>query len=228
MSRTTSSERGFTLAGLLIILTVMSVFIAYTVPRQWSIAVKRDRERQTIFAMRQYARAIMEWQKRHGGLPTSLDQLKEARAPRLVRGPNAELVDPLTGKVDWILVPPQAVQTGAPVAGGGVARSPWLTDTSGQYTHTTPGGGGTATSTTGTTSATDTTGTANPNTPTGAAASPRDYKGPFVGVRPAATGASYLALNGAEKYEEWIYTVQDLQNEINARNMSMTIASQWK
>jgi type II secretory pathway pseudopilin PulG len=225
MSPTPTSRRraqaGFTLAGLLVILTVMSVFIAYTVPRQWSIAMKRDRERQTIFVMRQYARAIMEWQKRHGGLPTSIDQLKDARSPRLIRGPKGELLDPLTGKLDWILVPPQAAQQGVPQ---GAPQSPWARDTSGRYTM--GGGGNTQTNPNTATSASPN--TPNPNTPTGATASPRDYKGPFVGVRPAATGASYMALNGAEKYEDWIYTVQDLQNEINARAQAMQISAQWK
>ena len=33
MSPTRNSERGFTLAGLIVILTVMAIFIAYTVPK---------------------------------------------------------------------------------------------------------------------------------------------------------------------------------------------------
>lgn len=216
------SEGGFTLAGLLVAMTVLMIFIAYTVPKQWSLALQRDRERQTIFVMRSYARAIMEWQRRHGGLPTSLDQLKEARSPRLVRGPTGELTDPLTGKVDWILVPPQAVQNNGQMANANQQqqqqpgpRSVWTnpaaqTGTGGpQYTM----GNG------------NNTGTPNPNSATGQAASPRDYKGPFVGVRPAKTGQAYLMLNGSDKYEEWTYTVQDLQNEINARNMAM---QNWK
>ena len=59
----TESERGFTLAGLIVILTIIAVFLAYTVPTQWSKILQRDRERQTIFVMRQYARAIHESQK---------------------------------------------------------------------------------------------------------------------------------------------------------------------
>ena len=48
--------------------------------------------------------------------------------------------------------------------------------------------------------------------------SPADYVGPFVGVRPNATGKSFIALNGAENYDEWVYTVFDLTTEIAARN----------
>ena len=98
-TRTSSAESGFTLAGLIVILTIIAVFIAYTVPEQWSKIMQRERERQTIFVMKQYARTIHEWQAKHGGgFPTSMDQIKEARLPRMVRGPKGELLDPLTGK----------------------------------------------------------------------------------------------------------------------------------
>jgi type II secretory pathway pseudopilin PulG len=90
-------------------MTIISLFIAYTVPRQWSKILQREREKQTIFVMKQYTRAIREWSGKHGGaIPASIDQLKEARLPRVIRGPKGEYVDPLTGKVDWILVPPTA------------------------------------------------------------------------------------------------------------------------
>src|SRR4051794_32373547 len=101
-----SAERGFTLAGLIVIMTVLMVFVAYTVPRQWSKVMARERDRQAIFVMKQYARSILEFQKKHAGLPTSLDQLKDARKPRFVRGPKGEWIDPLTGEADWILIPP--------------------------------------------------------------------------------------------------------------------------
>ncbi len=110
MSRTqSSSEAGFTLAGLIVLLTIMSVVLAYTVPHQWSIATARGRDQQTLFAMKQYARAIQNFVDAKNNpahaFPTSLDQLKQARNPRLMRG-TGELIDPLTGQVDWIPVPP--------------------------------------------------------------------------------------------------------------------------
>ncbi|MBV9496563.1 MAG: type II secretion system protein [Acidobacteria bacterium] len=182
-------------------MTIIMIMVAYTVPRQWSAIMQRDRERQTIFIMKQYARAIAEWQGRHGGLPTSLDQLKEARSPRFIRGPKAEYLDPLTGKVDWILIPPGAVTQnpggnagpigGAPISGGMPGAS-GSTGSSGSA-----GSGSTA---------------FNPQL------SPKDYVGPFVGVRPNKSGRSLLTLNGNDQYEQWSYTVIDLQNEINARN----------
>ena len=173
-TRTSNRERGFTLAGLIVILTIIMIFIAFTVPRQWSAVMQRDRERQTIFVMKQYARSIRDFAKTKGN-PVKLDQLKEARLPRYIRGPKGEYVDPLTGKVDWILVPAGAVsRTIDPKTGKQTAAF-------------------------------------------NAAASPKDYVGPFVGVRPPVTGKSYLSLNGADTYEAWVYTVDDLNNEINLR-----------
>ncbi|HEY4640648.1 MAG TPA: type II secretion system protein [Thermoanaerobaculia bacterium] len=209
-------QSGFTLAGVLVIMTVIAVFVAYTVPRQWSIAMKRDREKQTIFIMKQYARSISAWQTAHGGLPTALDQLKEARSPRLVRGPKAEWVDPMTGKVDWILVPPQ-------VAAQGVAPSSSSQWGNAYPNLARPGGVTGASGSTGTTGATDTTGTA-PATKS----SPKDYKGPFVGVRPNITGQSYMMVNGADQYENWLYTINDLKNETDAFQRGLAMMAQWK
>jgi hypothetical protein len=138
--------------------------------------MQRDRERQTIFVMKQYARAILEFSKTKG-MPTKLDQLKEARLPRYVRGVNGEYVDPLTGKVDWILVP-----------AGAVTRT--VDPTSGKTTAAFNSG-----------------------------ASPKDYVGPFVGVRPPITGKSLISFNQADTYETWVYTVDDLKNEINMRTL---------
>ena len=201
-------EEGFTLAALIVILTIIAIVIAYTVPTQWSIVMKRERDRQTIFLMKQYARGILAFQKKHNNtLPVSLEQLQKAKEPRLIRGGGA-WPNPLTGDPEgWILVPPGAVQGGAAGPGGPAAG--------------TPGGpiiGG------------------NPALRPGAQQpgqaaqgpsklnkdlSPKDYVGPFVGVRPNATGESFIALNGAEDYSEWVYTVQDLQNEIMLRQQAL-------
>ena len=176
-TRTSNRESGFTLAGLIVILTIIMIFAAYTVPRQWSAIMQRERERQTIFVMKQYARSIFEFQKTKGAAPVKLDQIKEARLPRYIRGVKGEYEDPLTGKVDWILVPAGAVTRTVDPATG------------------------------------------KQSTNFNGAASPKDYVGPFIGVRPPVTGKSYLSLNGADTYEAWVYTVDDLKNEINLRTM---------
>ena len=71
-------EPGFTLAALIVILTIMMIFVAYTVPRQWSTVMQREREQQTIYAMRQYARASTNSRRSNNTYPTSPQQLKEA------------------------------------------------------------------------------------------------------------------------------------------------------
>lgn len=95
-------------------MTIMMVFVAYTVPRQWSAILQRDRERQTIYAMQQYARACLEFQRKNQTYPVNPSQLKEARSPRLMRGLDGELVDPLTGEVDWLVIPQAAAQAIGP------------------------------------------------------------------------------------------------------------------
>ncbi|MEA2571543.1 MAG: hypothetical protein QOI24_3544 [Acidobacteriota bacterium] len=200
MSRTRTSESGFTLAAAIVLMTILLVFIAYTVPRAWSQIMARERDHQTLFAMKQYARAILEYQKRHGGMPTTLDQLKEARKPRFVRGPNAEIVDPLTGEVDWILVPPST--TGQPVINPNDTNTKPTNPSSNSDNNKKDSDKKDAEKKPG------------PN---------KDYVGPFVGVRPNKTGKSFLTVNGADNYEDWTYTVAELTNEINARAAALTV-----
>jgi len=191
-SRTRSSEEGFTLAALIVILTIISIIIAMTVPEQWSMIMQRERDRQTIFAMKQAARAIRAWQRKNSALPTSLDQLKEAKQPRLLRMTGENFPMPLTGEEkDWILVPLGALEAQQPIPGPTPGPTP------------TPGTPGTPTLT--------------PPSKLRKEASPADYVGPFVGVRPNKEGKSFIGLNGAEDYSEWVYTVQDLENEIQMR-----------
>lgn len=187
-----SSEQGFTLAALIVILTIMMIFVAYTVPRQWSTVMQRERERQTIWAMRQYARGIQNFFNQHKSYPVSMQQLAEARQPRFLRGPKDGIPDPMTGEMDWLLIP-------AAAAGQQPIRQP------GGGTGGAPGGGTT---------------TANPaQPPTTIPALPmKDYAGgPFVGVRPPKTGKSLLTLNGADSYEQWSLTAIDLKAETDAR-----------
>jgi len=200
MSRTTISkgQEGFTLAALIVILTIMSIMIAYTVPTQWSLVMRREREKQTIYLMKQYARGIANWERKFQGLPTSLDQLREAKQPRMLRG-DGKWPMPLTGREDdWIMVPPNAVEAQA----GGVNGMPQQQGV---------GVGGAQPGQPGTP------GKLNPQ------ASPKDYVGPFVAVRPNATGPSLMKLNGAEDYSQWVYTLQDLKNEIQMQQMALSV-----
>ena len=210
MCRTASFDRsqaGFTLAGLLAILGVIMIFVTATVPAQWSKVMERERDQQAIFVMKQYARAIRNCQMKHGSAPVSLPQLKDARAPRMMRGVKGEWLDPLTGEVDWIPVPASAVQ--------GRQQTPSGPSRSAQNPGLSPPG---------------TTPPPNPAQPEqpGSAANPTPGQpggmvGPIVGVRPNKTGPSFLTLNGAETYEEWQYTVHDLEQEIIGRRAALAV-----
>lgn len=220
------SERGFTLAGVIVLMTLMMIVVAYTVPRQWSALLQRDRERQTIFAMQQYARACREFSLKHANAyPTSITQLSEARSPRFMRGVKSEMADPLTGEVDWLVIPQAAAQAAQQPGGGGVV----------------PGPGGpvvpSTTSTTGSTSSqppptVPTTG--QPTMPDGSPVTPalpgvpiKDYAGgPFVGVRPPKKGKAMLVLKEKDTYETWMYTALDLAQDIEARKAGMN--NPWK
>lgn len=217
MSRTASFRRpdaGFTLAGLLSILGVIMIFITLTVPRQWSMIMARERDKQTIFIMKQYARAIRNFQLKHGSAPVSLQQLKDARSPRMMRG-DGEWIDPLTGEVDWIPVPASAVQgrpgappgapPGTPAAPAKPAKPIPIQSVRPGPQPQVPGQ-----------PLPGQTGQPTPGQPGGTV-------GPLVGVRPNKTGKSFLTLNGAENYEEWIYTVQDLEAEITGRRAALGV-----
>ena len=103
-----SGESGFTLAGVIVIMTIMMIVVAYTVPRMWSTVMKREREKETIYAMQQYAKAIVEFREKNKAFPTSIQQLKDARQPRMIRGVKGEFTDPLTREVDWLVIPQAA------------------------------------------------------------------------------------------------------------------------
>jgi type II secretory pathway pseudopilin PulG len=187
------SDEGFSLAALIVLLTIISLIVAYTVPTQWSMVMKRERDRQTIFIMKQFARGILQWQQKHNSAPVSLQQMQDARKPLMLRN-GGKWPCPLTGSEDdWILVPAAAVTAdGQVVPNAPPDRNPVL----------------------GTPGAAQGTGPMKLNKEL----SPADYVGPFVGVRPNATGKSFISLNGAENYDEWVYTVMDLTREIAARN----------
>jgi type II secretory pathway pseudopilin PulG len=202
-------------------MTVIAVFVAYTVPRQWSIIVARERDQQTLFAMKQYARAIKNFQEKNKSMPVSLDQLKQARQPRMIRG-KGELIDPLTGQVDWIVIPASAVQG---QAGGGQQQLPPGVAPNTPGTTTDPRGGmvvgyqGAPPVPSGPSSPIPGSG---PSGSQPAPGSPGGTVGPIAGVRPNKTGKSYLILKGVDTYEQWVYTTVDLEGEIaSARNAMM-------
>jgi type II secretory pathway pseudopilin PulG len=197
-----AAESGFTLAGVIVIMTIMMIVVAYTVPRMWSTVMKREREKETIYAMQQYAKAIVEFREKNKSFPTSIQQLKDARQPRMIRGPKGEYVDPLTGEVDWLVIPQAA----------GASLPAHFTTTNGNPPGPPPPPPPPASGTPGN-------GSQNTNAAAGLPGIPiKDYAGgPFIGVRPAAHGKSLTLLFGADTYETWVYTTLDYDQEKAAR-----------
>jgi hypothetical protein len=83
-------------------MTIIAVVIAYTVPKQVD-RYARDRDQQTLFAMKQYARMPSRRSRTRTRHNRSVS-ITEAGPESAIRG-TGELMDPLTGKVDWILIP---------------------------------------------------------------------------------------------------------------------------
>ncbi len=192
-------QAGFTLAALIVVMTLLMIVITYTVPQQWSAVMARERDAQTIFIMKQYARSIRAFQVKNGSPPTSLAQLKEARLPRLMRG-SGEWIDPLTGKVDWIPVPAAAVQPQQNQIGPDGRPRPVTPPPPTSGSQPQPLGGSQP----------------NPGQPGG-------FVGPIAGVKPAKTGKSVLTLNNSDSYENWQYTTQDLETEIQGRRQALMV-----
>lgn len=103
-SRSKVSERGYTLAFLMVVVTVMNIAVAMALP-QWSTFVQREKEAELIFRGLQYAEAIRVFQKTNNRLPITLEELYE-REPRSIRQLYA---DPMTEGGKWGLL----VQTSA-------------------------------------------------------------------------------------------------------------------
>ncbi|MBI2213012.1 MAG: type II secretion system protein [Acidobacteria bacterium] len=173
------------MAALLVILTVIGVVLAFSVPRMWSDVMQRERELHTIWVMKQYAQAIDDYRRTTNGLPTKLEQLEKKTLPRVLR---KTYTNPLSGELDWIMVPEgtPTPATQQPV-GGPQPTVPSPTQPAGQ-TSTDP--------------------KAKPPR-----VDPREFSGPFIGVRPPQTGPSIIELFGQSTYESWMYTVNELAAE---------------
>jgi type II secretory pathway pseudopilin PulG len=93
------TERGFTLVGMIIVFTVMTVLLSAAMPL-WSKMIQRDREEELIFRGLQYAEAIRVFQLRNGRLPLRLEELVIVR-PRSIR---QLWKDPMTENGEWGLI----------------------------------------------------------------------------------------------------------------------------
>jgi len=99
-------QRGFILALLLGMVTVMGIFLMKAVPSV-VVEVQRGAEEELIFRGEAIARGIRLYQQRNGGYPLKLEELMKVRPPVL----RNLYKDPMTRGGEWDLV--TAVQAGA-------------------------------------------------------------------------------------------------------------------
>lgn len=109
------SEAGYNLVFLMVIVTVLNVIVAATLPH-WTTQAQREREEEAIFRGLQYAEAIRVFQNRFGRPPVRLQELVEVE-PRSIR---QLWGDPLNDGAEWgVLFAGQGGGTVRPDGGAG-------------------------------------------------------------------------------------------------------------
>jgi type II secretory pathway pseudopilin PulG len=100
------NQRGFTLAGALTMIAVMTILLAMAIPL-WSRVKQRDNEEELIFRGKEYTEAITRYQQRFGAYPPDLDTLQKLKFIRRL------YTDPMTKSGKWKVIHPDSlVQTG--------------------------------------------------------------------------------------------------------------------
>jgi type II secretory pathway pseudopilin PulG len=103
--------RGMVYPMLLLSILVIGISMA-GVAQIWSTQIKRDKESELLFRLREYRRAIQQYRTDRNQLPKELSDLLMDRSQLQVRRYLRRLyTDPMTGKADWQLKQ-QADRTG--------------------------------------------------------------------------------------------------------------------
>ena len=180
-----SSEAGYNLVVLAVLITVMNIAVAAALP-YWSSWAKREKEAELIFRGLQYAEAIRLFRVRQGRLPTALEELIEVE-PRVIRQlwPN-----PMDEEGRWGLL-----MQGAPSnAGQQENRRARRAGTTNAGAAGGAGGGAL-------------TAVPPPNEEEGEGPT----VGPILGVYSATPGPSMRVWGGQEDYESWYFTSELIQ-----------------
>lgn len=175
-----SSQAGYNLVMLMVLLTVLSIAVAISLPA-WSGVIRRDKEEELIFRGLQYAEAIRLFNQRHQRPPIRLEELIEVE-PRSIR---RLWKDPMTEDGKWVLIPLQG-PTGAmrqPPQDG----QPPEEDQNGRDENGTEGEG-------------------EEEGGFGPKKGEEVQIGPFKGVHSRSGKTSFLVFNGRDRYDEWHFT----------------------
>ncbi|HEU4416939.1 MAG TPA: hypothetical protein VFT65_19270 [Candidatus Angelobacter sp.] len=96
-----SSQKGYVLLGLMLMVTVILIALAMEAPRI-AQQIKRDKEEELVHRGKDYATAIKRFVHKSGGqYPLSVDQLENTNHIRFLR---KKYKDPMTGETDWKMV----------------------------------------------------------------------------------------------------------------------------
>jgi type II secretory pathway pseudopilin PulG len=196
---------GFTLVGVVVAMAIIVILLAAVGPTVATI-IERDREKELIFRGRQYARAVIAFQKRYGRFPNELKELSKLK-PRSIR---KLWKDPMCDCDDWQVIiagSPEAVPMGQaprPQGGGGLGGSrtprPGQPAPEGDVALTPPpflGGG--------------------PKPSSSFGPSTGKPIGPIVGVRSKVRRKSIFQWRDRDYTDEWRFIAGDADNE-NQRN----------
>ena len=93
-------ERGYNLVMLMVIVTLLNVALAASLPL-WSHVIQRDKEEELISRGFQYAEAIRLFKKKFNRTPVRLEELIEVK-PRYLR---RLWKDPMTEDGKWAIIP---------------------------------------------------------------------------------------------------------------------------
>ncbi len=101
-----AGERGFTYLGLLVLVALIGLALA-AAGEVVATTARREREAQLLWVGHAYREAIARYWVRNRGYPPALEDLLGAApgAPVQVRYLRRLYPDPMTGAVDWVLVP---------------------------------------------------------------------------------------------------------------------------
>ncbi len=209
------AQRGFTMVGIVVAMAIIVILLAAVGPTVATI-IERDREKELIFRGRQYARAVLAFQKRYGRFPNELKELSKMK-PRSIR---QLWKDPMCNCDDWQVIiagTPEAVPMGAAPPPGGSGPGLNRTPRPGQ---TTPGFGDELTPTPGFLGGG---GGRVPVTPTpssfgSSSFGPQTGKtvGPIMGVRSKVRRKAIFEWRGRSYTDEWRFIAGDADNENNA------------
>ncbi len=188
----TSPAAGYNLVMLMVILAVLNIAIAASLPA-WSGVIRREKEEELVFRGLQYAEAIRVFQNRFQRPPIRLQELIEVE-PRSIR---KLWKDPMTEDGKWALIPlqgPGGVEMQLPQEQQGEKGPPKGKDENGREDgedgEDDAGDGGFG----------------------GPGKGEVVQIGPLKGVHSKSRKTSFLLFNGKDHYDEWWFTVDLLTN----------------